>query len=185
MPKRIQIKRQQFISLRSKLPKRLILRQSRLFFREAHEEALKQGAGEIGAAFLRFATVRDSTEVEADFGFFLNRPLRANGPFQTGAMPAADYLAATWQGNYDRMRDVHSLVLQWANFSKLTIDSSRDENGLHFGCLLNVFRICDLTEPDPLRWETDILFRLKKAEPGKAEEPFLDALPPPLSARPE
>lgn len=180
MPQKIQINRQQFISLRSRLSARLITQQSQVFFKEAREEALKQGAKEIGSAFLKLVTFRDFDNLEADFGFFTEKPMRTNGPFKAGSLPAADYIQASWRGPYERMRDIHVLIIQWANEAKLTIDSTRDEKGLHFGCLLNVFRICDLSEPDSSKWETDILFRLKKWKPGEAVEPFVHALPLPL-----
>lgn len=181
MPQRVQIKRQQFISLRSRLSARLITQQSQVFFKEAREEAFKQGAKDVGSAYLRLLSFRDFDNLEAEFGFFTERPMRANGPFQTGSFPAAEYLQASWRGSYERMRDIHVLIIQWANEAKLTIDSNRDEKGLHFGCLLNVFRICDLSEQDSSKWETDILFRLSKQQHGEAEEPFIHALP---SSRP-
>lgn len=185
MPQKIHLKRQNFISLRSRLSAKLISQQCRVFFHEAREEAVKQGAQKIGAAVMRLETFRDFDNIEADFGFFTDRPMRANGPFQTGSLPAADYLQASWRGPYDRMRDIHILIIQWANEAKLTIDSTRDENGLHFGCLLNIFRICDLSEPDAAQWETDILFRLQRRRPGEATEPYVQALPPPLPVQPD
>ena len=184
MPQKNYLKRQQFISLRSRLSARLIIQQSRVFLHEAREEAAKQGVKEIGAAFLRLETFRDFDNIEADFGFFTEKPMRAHGPFQAGSLPAADYLQTNWRGSYERMRDVHIIAIQWANHMKLGIDSRRDEKGLHFGCLLNVFKVCSLSEPDPEKWETDILFRLKKSKPGDAVEPFVHALPPRLPTSP-
>jgi hypothetical protein len=185
MPQKIHIKRQNFISLRSRLSARLISQQCRVFFHEAREEALKQGVEEIGAAFMRLETFRDFDNLEADFGFFTDRPMRANGPFHAGSLPAADYLQASWRGSYERMRDIHVIIIQWADYSKLTIDCTRDESGLHFGCLLNVFNVCDLSQPDSSQWETDILFRLRRRRPGEAAEPFVHSLPPPISVQPD
>lgn len=183
MPQKIHVKRQHYISLRSRLSARLIIQQSKLFFQEARQEAIKQGAKDIRSSFLRLCTFRDFESIEADFGFFVGKPMRADGPFHTGSFPAADYLQATWRGPLDRMRDVHVIIIQSANFMRLSIDSARDEKGLHFGCLLNVFRVGELTEPDASRWETDILFRLGRPEGGGAEETSFSSLPPPLSPR--
>jgi hypothetical protein len=180
MPQKIHIKRQNFISLRSRLSARLISQQCRVFFHEAKEEAVKQGVKDIGAAFLRLETFRDFENLEADFGFFTDRPMRANGPFHAGNLPAADYVQAGWHGPYERLRDVHVIAIQWANYMKYTIDSTRDEKGLHFGCLLNIFKVCDLTEPDSSKWETDILFRLRRRQRGEASAPFVHSLPPPV-----
>ena len=77
-----------------------------------------------------------------------------------GRLPAGRYVTATHVGHPDELVGVTAEVLSWAAGRGLTWDAWETPAGTAWACRLTVTKTNPALEPDPGKWETELLFRL-------------------------
>ena len=115
--------------------------------RELEVEAGVPIAAEVSAAAAEAAAAGEAAGAAGDAVF-------------VGSLPAGDYVSATHVGHPDELVGVTAEVLSWAAGQGLTWDAWETPAGTAWGCRLTVTKTNPALEPDPNKWETELLFRL-------------------------
>ncbi len=118
-----------------------------------------------GPPFLRYNVIDMARELEIEAGVPVS-PAVAGGQTEgcdqvlTAALPPGRYAAATYTGDYSGLIDAVRRLLDWAAARGLRWDMTDTAAGQRWGCRLEVYRTYPAAEPDPARWETELVFRL-------------------------
>lgn len=127
-----------------------------------------------GAPFLRFNVIDMERELEVEAGVPIaaeSAPAvaeavraRPEGPagdgIFAGVLPAGSYVTATHVGHPDELVGATAEVLSWAAGQGLNWDAWETPAGTAWACRLTVTKTNPALEPDPNKWESELLFRL-------------------------
>ena len=130
------------------------------------------GLAATEAPFLRFNVIDMERELAVEAGVPIAaeaaaaateaaaRQAEAGDAIFVGLLPAGRYVAATHVGHPDELVGVTAEVLSWAAGHGLTWDAWETPDGTAWACRLTVTKTNPALEPDPNKWETELLFRL-------------------------
>jgi RNA polymerase sigma-70 factor, ECF subfamily len=119
-----------------------------------------RGAGPSGPPFLRYNVIDMERELQLEAGFPVAAPLEGDGRVQAGVLPGGRYATATHVGPYDQLVPAVRDLLEWADREGLTWDKQGTPDGERWGCRLEVYPVNPAEQPDPAKWETELVFRL-------------------------
>jgi effector-binding domain-containing protein len=110
-----------------------------------------QGAAPAGPPFARYF---DYTEEEADFeaGFPVARPVSGSGRVEPGELPGGQAAVTLHRGPYEGLAEAHDEIGRWV------LANDHDPAGP----VWEVYLVGPLLESDPARWETEVVWPLRK-----------------------
>jgi effector-binding domain-containing protein len=112
-----------------------------------------------GAPFFKYNVVK-MPELEIEFGFPVAMPVAGDSRAMAGVLPAGRYASLTYWGPYDDLMEVTTMLIGWARQKELRWDARESPNGEIFASRLEIYHTDPMTEPDPQKWETELLFKL-------------------------
>jgi effector-binding domain-containing protein len=115
---------------------------------------------QVGPAFFKFNIVK-MPELEIEFGAPIKGSATPGGRFVTGVLPAGRYVEMTYFGHYDDLMEVTALLIGWAKHKGIQWDMVERPDGEHFAARLEIYHNSPEEEPDPAKWETTLLFKVK------------------------
>lgn len=152
-------KKQPYLAIRSALTMRQIKKQGPLFLSEVRAHMQQRGYESDGPAFFRYNAIDPTGQLEMEFGYFTQRAYPGSGPIRTGVMPSGRYASVTWQGSYDRLRDVTAMLLGWAAETGVSWDIEQGDRGALFAGRLEIYHNDPETEADPDRLVTEVAIK--------------------------
>ena len=161
LPAKTRRKKQPYLSIRSRLPRRNLLRLSTLFFAELREFIAAREIEDTGPPFLRYLSIAGDGELEVEFGFFTTRVHQGGGPFRSGVLPAGPFMTAVWMGPYECLNDVHAMLPGWAAENGVKWHMHQAENETSYGCRLEIFHKTPRHVEDPAHYRTEIAILLE------------------------
>jgi effector-binding domain-containing protein len=111
----------------------------------------------IDAPFLRYDVIDMDGELVIEAGVPVEEPSTGEEEIVPGVLPAGRYASITHFGPFDELMDVTRVLLAWADKQNL----EWDVDGNRWGGRLEFYRSDPRVEPDPSKWETELLFRLR------------------------
>lgn len=128
------------------------------------------GIEPAGAPFLRYDVIDPDGSLKMQAGVPVATEATGDADVVAGAgaglevtaevLPAGRYATVTHVGHPDQLPTVVAALLEWAASQGLRWDMTRTDQGERWGCRLEVYHTDPREEPDPHKWETDLLFRL-------------------------
>jgi effector-binding domain-containing protein len=127
----------------------------------AHLEA--HGVQPAGAPFLRYNLIDMERQLEIETGVPVAAPVPGEGRVFTGALPAGRYATLTHIGPYDGLIDANEALQQWARDQGLEWAMSETDEGDRFESRFEVYVTDPGDEPNPEKWETEVVYLLANA----------------------
>ncbi|MGH7911709.1 MAG: GyrI-like domain-containing protein [Candidatus Dormibacteraceae bacterium] len=116
-----------------------------------------------GAPFLRYLEIDMERELLVEAGVPVAEAGSRGGlpeDVRAGTLPAGRYASALFVGAPDSLLAAVAELLRWAEAEGLRWDREAAGSSERWGCRLEVYHTDPRVEPDPTRWETELLFRL-------------------------
>jgi effector-binding domain-containing protein len=119
-----------------------------------------KGKGPNAPAVFRYDWI-EMPGLEMQFGFLTHERLTGDGRVTAGVLPAGKYVAITWFGHYDELAEANAVLLGWMKQRGLEADARRDGTGDRFACRAELYPNGPMDEPDPAKWQTEIIIKIK------------------------
>ena len=119
------------------------------------------GKSNGGKAFFRYLGFGPGGTVEVEVGTTTLRPEAGGGDVVAGEIPAGNYACATHTGPYDRLHDAFLMLNGWMRGRGLAPDVTHGRDGERLACQFEIYRVSPAQQDDPLKWQTDLMIRLK------------------------
>ncbi|HET8659962.1 MAG TPA: GyrI-like domain-containing protein [Micromonosporaceae bacterium] len=119
-----------------------------------------RGIEPAGAPFLRYEVIGAQGELKMAAGVPVAQAVAGDGDVVAGALPAGRYARVTHRGHPEGLPAATAALLGWAADQGLRPDVAQTGQGERWGCRLEAYRTDPREQPDPHRWETDLLIRL-------------------------
>ena len=120
-----------------------------------------------GPPFIRYLVIDMANELDVEVGFPVLDAGGGDGRVSAGTLPAGRYASVLFTGPYDRLIDANTALIQWGAREGLRWDSRPERNGEVFGARYESYLTDPAEEPDPSKWETQVLIRLSDAPPDR------------------
>ena len=127
---------------------------------ELHGGLAARHVAPVGAPFLRYLTIDMAGELVVEAGVPIAGLVHVSTDVFAATLPGGRYVVATHVGHPAGLIEATADMLRWADGQGLRWDVSDTPAGQAWGCRLEVFRTDPRVQPDPHRWETDLVFRL-------------------------
>lgn len=119
-----------------------------------------KGIQPVGPVFFKYDTVA-MPDLEIEFGVPVAAAVSAGGRLASGTLPAGRYAELTYWGHYDNLIDVTAMLMGWAWQRGIIWDATEASDGEHFASRLELYHNGPDDEPDPDKWKTTLLIRIK------------------------
>jgi DNA gyrase inhibitor GyrI len=120
----------------------------------------EHGATPAGPPFLKYNVIDMERELQLEAGFPVATPVAGDDRVVAGTLPSGRYVAATHVGPYDQLVPAVRDLLEWAQRENLAWDKQDSPEGERWGCRLEIYPVNPAEQPDPAKWETELVFRL-------------------------
>ncbi|MGH3243373.1 MAG: GyrI-like domain-containing protein [Spirillospora sp.] len=117
-----------------------------------------RGIVPAGAPFLKYNVIDMDGGLEIEAGIPVPAPVEGDGEVLAGTLPAGQFATLTHTGHPDGLRNLTGELLDWAKARQLTWDVTNDR----WACRLEVYETDPTEEPDPAKWETELVFKLAR-----------------------
>jgi hypothetical protein len=157
VPNVVTLKAEPYLAIAAKGPMPKLPQFAPPKFDELHNWMAGHDVDSGGKAFFRYRRFDNAGNVELEVGNTTLKELSANGNVIAGELPAGRYASATYTGPYDRLYDCFLMLDGWLRGRGLAPAGKPGQPD----CQLEVYRVAPATEPDPNKWVTDLMIRLK------------------------
>ncbi|WKL56748.1 GyrI-like domain-containing protein [Asticcacaulis sp. ZE23SCel15] len=118
------------------------------------------GASRKGNEFIKYNRI-DMPELEIECGLTTEDVIPLSGRMVEGVLPAGRYVSLSYTGHYDGLLTVNAMLVGWAKETGTFFDAAETPGGDVFAARLEVYHNNPVDEPDPSKWHTTLLFKLK------------------------
>jgi effector-binding domain-containing protein len=91
---------------------------------------------------------------------FVAEPVEGGARVVAGTLPAGRYVSLRRTGPPDQLVTDVAGLLDWADRRALKWDMTPAPDGEHWGARFELYHTDPATEPDPSKWDIELLFRL-------------------------
>jgi hypothetical protein len=120
----------------------------------------ERGTEPAGPPFLRYNVIDMDRELQLEAGVPVAAPVAGDDRVRAGVLPGGRYAAVTHLGPFDQLVPAVRRLLDWAQGQGLTWDKQDTPDGEQWGCRLEIYPVNPDEQPDPAKWETELVFRL-------------------------
>jgi effector-binding domain-containing protein len=120
----------------------------------------ERGTEPAGPPFLRYNVIDMDRELQLEAGVPVAAPVTGDDRVRAGVLPGGRYAAVTHPGPFDQLVPAVRRLLDWAQGQGLTWDKQDTPGGERWGCRLEIYPVNPAEQPDPAKWETELVFRL-------------------------
>lgn len=157
LPVKVRRKKQAFISIRSQLARRNLMRQSMLFYSELRDFIAARAIEDAGPGFMRYWSVSRDGALDIEFGYLTGRLHPGAGPVRSGMLPSGTFVSAEWKGAYDKLPEVNAVLPGWAQHSGVELDITETDDTTCYGCRAEIYHMTPLRTQDPTQYRTEII----------------------------
>jgi effector-binding domain-containing protein len=119
-----------------------------------------RGVAPSGPPFLKYNVIDMERELQIEAGVPVATSVAGDERVQAGVLPGGRYAVVTHTGPYDELVPAVRDLLEWAQQEGLTWDKQDSPEGERWGCRLEIYPVNPAEQPDPAKWETELVFRL-------------------------
>ena len=118
------------------------------------------GAPRNGMEFIKYNRI-NMPELEIECGMTTDKDIPASGRLVAGVLPAGQYVSLSYTGPYDDLMTVTAMLIGWAKETGIAFDATQTPEGDVFVSRLEVYHNNPVDEPDPSKWHTTLLFKIR------------------------
>lgn len=118
-----------------------------------------------GPPIIRYLTTDMANKLEIEVGFPVETALEGDARITTDTFPAGRYAMLTYWGPYkdNGLMKATAALLDWAREQNITWQTSTQDNVEWWQARLESYVTDPDLEPDPQKWQTDIIFLISDA----------------------
>jgi hypothetical protein len=120
----------------------------------------QEGISPAGAPFLRYHVIDMPGAMDVELGFPVGDSSAGKGPVTGGSLPAGRYASLVYRGVANGFA-ANKALIDWVAESAGDLDSHPTAGGDAFAGRCEIFLTNPADEPDPSRWDTEVIMRLK------------------------
>lgn len=113
-----------------------------------------------GMEFIKYNLI-NMPELEIECGMTTDAAIPLSGRLVTGELPAGRYVSLSYTGPYDNLMTVTAMLVGWAKEKNILFDATETPEGDIFVSRLEIYHNNPDDEPDPEKWHTTLLFKIK------------------------
>lgn len=170
LPAKVRRKKHAFISIRSQLARRNLLRQSLLFYSELRDFIATRAIDDAGPGFMRYLSIGRDGELDIEFGYMTGRLHPCGGPVRSGMLPSGTFVSAEWTGAYEKLPEVNAMLPGWARHSGVDLDITETDDATYYGCRAEIYHMTPLRTQDPSQYRTEIILLTRPSSDSSAAE---------------
>lgn len=123
--------------------------------------AAKHQVSEAGAPFIRFIHVDMAKGLDIEIGFPVAKAANGDDKVTAGFLAAGRYVSLTHFGNYSGLVPPNAALQAWAHNKHLRFKMTKGAKGEEFVSRLELYKTDPDKQPDPAKWETEILYMIE------------------------
>ncbi len=124
-----------------------------------------QGVSPAGAPFIRYLVIDMAAKLDIELGVPVATALSGDSRVSAGALPAGRYATLIYSGPYDGLVGANAALLDWGAKKGVVWDTWAAPGGDGFGARLESYLTNPADEPDPAKWNTEVVIRLADNQP--------------------
>ena len=99
-------------------------------------------------------------QLDIELGWPVAAPVSDNERVSAGVIPAGHYASLVYTGPYDGLMDANRVLIEWARDQGLAWDRWHEEHGDAFRSRVEIYHTDPAEEPDPQKWQTEVMIKL-------------------------
>jgi|tagenome__1003787_1003787.scaffolds.fasta_scaffold20755249_2 effector-binding domain-containing protein len=120
----------------------------------------ERGIEVIDAPFLKYNVFHSSGRLEMEAGVPVRDRIPGDDRIVAGVLPGGRFASVTHHGHPSGLLEVTANLLDWGAKQGLRWDMSASDEAETWGMRIELYKTNPALEPDPNRWETELVFRL-------------------------
>ncbi|WP_051664119.1 GyrI-like domain-containing protein [Dyadobacter crusticola] len=114
----------------------------------------------IGPDFFLYKSMNEEGELECEAGFPISRTVEGDGMVTAGFFPGGNYASIVYTGDFKDMMQAHVALENWIKEQGLTEKKQVTNGKTQWGGRTEFYLVDPELEPDPQKWQTEIVFLL-------------------------
>ncbi|NIJ54422.1 GyrI-like domain-containing protein [Dyadobacter arcticus] len=114
-----------------------------------------------GVDFFHYKSMNVQGEMGCEVGFTVHALVQGDGRIVGGAFPAGTYASIVYTGDFKNMMEGHMALESWIKTQGLKEKTTTSEGLVEWGGRTEFYLIDPDNEPDPNKWQTEIMFLLQ------------------------
>jgi len=117
-----------------------------------------------GAPFVRYVVVDMDKGLDIEIGVPVVKAVSGDSKVTSGVLPTGKYASLTYFGDYSGLKTPNAQIQKWGMDKGLTWKRQKTEHGEEWVGRLEVYKTDPNKEPDPSKWETEVLYLVDDAK---------------------
>lgn len=114
-----------------------------------------------GPDFFLYKSINADNELECEAGFTIEVPIEGDSPIHLGSFPEGRYASLIYSGDFKDMMEGHMALENWIKEKGLKEKGERSQGVIKWGGRTEFYLVDPELEPDPAKWQTEIVFLLE------------------------
>ena len=153
-------KEQSYVAIRTKVNKDEIPAALPPLLMEVYQWLGKYNIKPAGAPFFQYHSMNSNCDLEVNVGIPTQSWVEGEGRFFSGSFPPGVYATISHFGHYSKLMEAHMALENWIRENGWDDTRQRTENEVKWGGRTEFYITDPQTEPDPEKWQTDVVFSL-------------------------
>ncbi|MCF2490834.1 GyrI-like domain-containing protein [Dyadobacter sp. CY347] len=128
---------------------------------EVKQYMLEHDIEAAGPDFFLYKSMDESGELDCEAGFSVSQAAEGNGHIVPGIFPAGNYASIIYTGDFKDMMEAHVALENYIVQQGLKEKSTTLEGRTEWGGRTEFYLVDPELEPDPEKWQTEIVFLLE------------------------
>lgn len=163
LPAKVRRKKQPYLYIRSRLPRRNLRKQAVLFYGELRDFIAARGIVGTGPGFMRYISVQQDGELDIEFGYFTDRLHTGGGPVRAGTLPSGTFMSTQWTGPFEKVPDVNAMLNGWADHNGVEWEATQTSGSTSYACRIEIYHVTPRHVSDPEQFRTEIAIMVRSA----------------------
>ena len=128
---------------------------------EVKEWMQKRNMEATGPDFFLYKSMNDKGELDCEAGFPVVKLVEGDGRVIAGSFPAGLYASIIYTGHFKNMMQAHIALEKWIKEEGLTEKATSENGRTQWGGRTEFYLVDPDFEPNPDKWQTEIVFLLE------------------------
>jgi effector-binding domain-containing protein len=122
----------------------------------------ERGIEAAGPDFFLYKSMDQNGQLECEVGFPVGQAVKGDGRIAAGSFPAGTYASIIYTGDFKDMMQGHTALENWIREQGLKEKRIEANDRTEWGGRTEIYLVDPEFEPDPEKWQTEIVFLLEQ-----------------------
>lgn len=122
----------------------------------------QHGIRPLAAPFFNYRRIDMAKTLDVEAGVPVDPSNYSSDRILFGQLPAGRYVTATHTGHFSGLYEATAKLISWLSDNDVQLDMMEHPDGDHFACRLEIYDTDPGLEPDPSKWVTRLVFKVKE-----------------------